>query len=85
VKGGIVQDHAQLIGAAGVALLLIAFFFNLLRRLSAESSIYLGMNMVGAGLACAASAFIGFIPFVVLEGVWCVVAAIHLFRRNFRR
>ena len=36
------------------------------------------MNFVGAGLACAAAALIPFLPFVVLEGTWSLVALVAL-------
>ena len=36
------------------------------------------MNFIGAGLACAAAALIPFLPFVVLEGTWSLVALVAL-------
>ena len=74
-------SHPELIGFVGVTLLLIAFFLNLFRLLKAESLPYLGLNLVGAGLACASSYLIDFLPFVLLEGTWAVVAAIALARK----
>ena len=68
------------IGSAGVALLLLAFFLNLMGRLPHASRRYQGLNAVGAGLACYASYRIGFMPFVVLEGAWCAVALIAFVR-----
>ena len=40
------------------------------------------LNLVGAVLACIASYLIGFWPFVVLESVWTLVAALALVRRG---
>jgi hypothetical protein len=68
------------IGSIGVALLLAAFFGNLVGRLGATSRAYQGMNALGAGLAAYASWGIGFMPFVWLEGTWCAVACISLVR-----
>jgi hypothetical protein len=68
------------IGSAGVTLLLVAFLLNLTGRLDRDARAYQGLNLVGAGCACWASWMIGFIPFVVLEGVWAVVAAVALAR-----
>jgi hypothetical protein len=34
----------------------------------------MGLNFVGASLACYSSYLISFMPFVVLEGVWALVA-----------
>jgi hypothetical protein len=63
------MSGADIIGSAGVALILVAFVLNLGGRLSSKSRAYLWANMAGATLACLSSALIGFIPFVVLEGV----------------
>ena len=71
----------ELVGFVGVALLLIAFFLNLLRALRADSLLYLGLNLVGAALACASSYLIAFPPFVLLEGTWAAVAAVAIGRK----
>ena len=67
-------DQATLIGFVGVALLLIAFLLNLLKLMRSDGHLYMGLNLVGAGLACYSSYLISFMPFVVLEGVWAVAA-----------
>ena len=72
---------SDLIGSVGVALLLIAYFMSLFKLLRQESKAYGLLNFAGAGLACYASLVIGFIPFVVLEGIWAVVALAGMFRR----
>jgi hypothetical protein len=69
---------ATLIGAAGVTLLLGAFALNLLRVAHADGKLYLSLNLAGASLACWSSVLIGFLPFVILEGVWALVAAVAL-------
>jgi hypothetical protein len=61
-----------------VALLLLAFVLNLLRRLHERSPTYLIMNFVGAGLAGWYAWVGGIIPFVILEGVWSLTAAVRL-------
>ena len=75
------MDSSTLIGSVGGTLLLIAFFLNLVRRLRQDSLAYITMNMFGAGLAGYASWLIGFLPFVVLEGTWCLVATVALLRQ----
>lgn len=70
---------AILIGSAGVGLLLLAFVLNLLRVLSEKSRWYLGMNFVGAAMACWYAWDSQLIPFVVLEAVWGVTALARLF------
>jgi len=71
---------ATLLGSAGVALLLTAFLLNLVEVLSANGYPYTLLNLVGASLACYSSYLIDFMPFVVLEGTWAVVAAVALGR-----
>ncbi|OQA42135.1 MAG: hypothetical protein BWY52_02325 [Chloroflexi bacterium ADurb.Bin325] len=71
---------STVIGSVGVALLLLAFLLNLIKRLAQDSVAYTTLNLVGATLSGYASWLIGFIPFVVLEGTWAAVAAIALVR-----
>jgi len=66
------------IGSAGVAILLLAFLLNLLKKISSNSLPYIVMNITGAGLACLASWLIGYIPFVVLEASWTLVSVFAL-------
>ena len=73
------------VGSAGVALLLAAFVLNVLRRLDENGGVYLGMNLVGALLACWYAWASELIPFVVLEGAWAVAAAARLMSRGRRR
>ena len=68
----------DIIGSAGVAILLIAFLLNLLNKISQKSLAYILMNIAGAGLACIASVLINYIPFVILEGAWTLVSIIAL-------
>jgi len=70
----------EIIGSVGVAILLGAFFANLMGWLNTRSRVYFSMNAVGAAIAAYASWGIGFMPFVVLEGTWSVVAFISLAR-----
>jgi hypothetical protein len=76
---------ADLIGTIGVTILLLAFLLSLLKKLNQDSPTYSLLNMIGAGLACYASWMIDYLPFVFLEGTWCLVAAVALLRTLFRR
>jgi hypothetical protein len=78
------MDTATVIGSLGVALLLIAFLLNVLKLMSADGYAYTALNFVGAALACYSSWLIAFMPFVVLEGVWALVAAFALGRKLVR-
>ena len=73
-------EFTVIVGSIGVSLLLLAFFLNLFKILMQDNKIYVIMNILGAGLACYASILIGFIPFVILEGTWAIVAVIGLIK-----
>ena len=75
------MDAATWIGSLGVVLLLLAFFLNLFKFIAQDGFAYIGMNIAGAGLACWSSWMIAFIPFVVLEAAWCLVATAALAKR----
>ncbi len=75
------MDAATWIGSLGVALLLLAFFLSLFKHIAQDGFAYIGMNIAGAGLACWSSWMIAFVPFIVLEAVWCLVATAALAKR----
>ncbi|MEQ1552247.1 hypothetical protein [Sphingorhabdus sp.] len=68
----------EIIGSVGVAILLGAFFANLMGWLTTDQKLYLILNALGAAIAAYASWGIGFMPFVVLEATWCAVALFTL-------
>lgn len=67
-------QSADWIGAVGVTLLLLAYALNVFGALDRRSLSYSAINAVGAGLAAFASWLIAYLPFVVLEGTWCLVS-----------
>lgn len=71
------------LGFVGVAILLLAFLLNLLKKISTNGLLYIVLNVLGAGLACLASWRINYLPFVILEAVWTVVSVVALI--NFYR
>ena len=73
-------EFVVIVGFIGVGLLLLAFFLNLFKILMQDNKTYVIMNILGAGLACYTSILIGFIPFVILEGTWAIVAVIGLIK-----
>lgn len=77
-------DSAGVLGSVGVALLLAAYFLNLVKLCRADGFAYGALNFFGAALACLSSYLIGFMPFVVLEGTWMVVSAVALARAIVR-
>ncbi|WP_020536658.1 CBU_0592 family membrane protein [Lewinella cohaerens] len=75
------MNTTDLLGFAGVALILIAYFLNLNQRLAANDLRYILMNLVGAILACLASVLMKYYPFVLLEGTWAIVSLVALVKK----
>lgn len=76
---------ADWVGAAGVSLLLIAFAMNVFGMLDRQSFTFSLLNMVGAGVAGYASWLISYLPFVILEGTWCLVSLVAMIAAIQRR
>ena len=72
------MELSIIFGSIGVSLLLLAFFLNLFKLLKQDTIAYVLMNVIGAGMSCYASFMIDYIPFVILEGTWSLVALIGL-------
>lgn len=68
----------DIIGSAGVGLILIAYFCSIFSFIQKEGRLFFLLNIAGSGLACFASWMIHYWPFVVLEGVWFIVSVIGL-------
>ena len=64
---------------------MLAFVLSLLKLLRLDGYSYAALNFVGAALACYSSYLISFMPFVVLEGVWALVAAGAIIRKAVMR
>jgi len=77
------DNQATVIGFIGVAFLLLAFLLNLFKLMRSDGHPYMGLNLVGAALACYSSYLISFMPFVVLEGAWALVAFAAIARSLF--
>ena len=71
-------QYSDWVGATGVSLLLFAFALNVYGVLDRRSLPYSAMNAVGAGLAAYASWLISYLPFLVLEGTWCLVSLVAI-------
>lgn len=72
------MSSADIINSLGVSLILLAFLMLTVKKLDAQSVSYNLLNLIGAGLACYGSVLIKAWPFVVLEGIWCLVAVYGL-------
>ena len=78
------MQYNDVIGTAGVGLILIAYFCNTFRLLPENGKFFFLLNIAGAGIACYASWLIGFWPFIILEGVWCIVSVIGLTKTLYK-
>jgi hypothetical protein len=79
------SNQATWIGSVGVGLLLLAFGGNLLGLVPTGSYSYIALNLAGALLACYSSFLIRFYPFVILEGIWALAAAVTLAKQLLGR
>lgn len=70
------MQYNDIIGTLGVGLILIAYFCNTFKLLPENGTFFFALNTIGAALACYASWLISFWPFIILEGVWCIVSII---------
>jgi hypothetical protein len=77
------MTFAEAIGFFGVSLLLAAFFLNLWKLMQPGNYPYILLNLFGASLSCLASYLVEFMPFVLLEGVWALVALTALLKLVF--
>lgn len=77
------MNLTDVIGFTGVLMLLLAFFLNLINKISKENYLYIVMNLVGAGLACTASVLLNYLPFIILEGAWTIISLIVLIKKIY--
>ena len=78
------MNYNDIIGATGVGLILLAYFFNTFSLIPKEGWLFFCMNIIGAGLACYASLLINYVPFIILEGVWCLVSVAGFIKLIFK-
>jgi len=62
------------LGTIGVLQILLAYFLNVIGRVSSKSLAFILLNLIGASMACFASVLLKYWPFIVLEGVWAFVS-----------
>lgn len=75
------MTSSEWVATFGVSLLLLAYLLDITDKLDDDSPWFFGLNVLGAGLASGAALMIPFWPFVILEGVWCLVSAFALVKR----
>ena len=70
---------SDMIGSAGVVLMLFAFLLNILDKLNNDHPLYIILNIIGGILACTASCMIQYEPFIILEGTWTLISTWALY------
>jgi len=66
------------VGFIGVFQILLAYILNISGVLNKGNLIFILLNLSGASMACLASVWMDYIPFIILEGVWALVSLIAL-------
>jgi hypothetical protein len=68
------MQYNDVIGTVGVGLILLAYALSLFSFIPKEGRLFFIMNIAGSALACYASILINYVPFIILEAVWCIVS-----------
>ena len=68
------------IGFLGAMLLLAAYFLASFKIIKPGGIIYILLNCFGAAIATLAAILLPYLPFIILEGVWFLIAAVSLLR-----
>ncbi len=79
------MEYDDIIGTIGVGMILLAYTLNIFSFIEKDGRLFFVMNIMGAGLACYASVLINYVPFMILEGVWCVVSIAGLAKLLFNK
>ncbi|MBL0357691.1 MAG: hypothetical protein IPP72_12775 [Chitinophagaceae bacterium] len=79
------MQYNDIIGSIGVGLILLAYFMNSFGLMPKDGRLFFAMNVIGAGLACYASSLINYVPFIILEGVWCMVSVAGLIKLTAKK
>ncbi len=72
------MNYIDWIGFIGVFQILLAFILNITGKIKTGDLFFILLNLIGAGMACLASALMKYLPFIILEGVWTLVSLISL-------
>jgi hypothetical protein len=76
------MQFSDIIGTLGVGLILLAYGLSLFSLIAKEGKLFFVLNIIGSALACFASVLINYVPFIVLEGVWCIVSIAGFYKRS---
>lgn len=62
------------LGFIGVSLILAAYFFVEINKISNKDLTFILLNILGSLLACLAAILLKYVPFIILEGVWAIIS-----------
>ena len=68
------------LGFVGVFQILLAYFLNVTGKVTNNSLIFILLNLIGATMACIASILLDYLPFIILEGIWALIALYSLIK-----
>lgn len=68
------------IGSIGVFQILLAYFLNIIGKITSKDLSFILLNLLGACMACLASILLKYMPFIILEGAWASVSLIALLK-----
>ena len=68
------------LGFIGVLQILLAYFLNVTKKVNSNSLLFILLNLVGATMACIASILLNYLPFIILEGIWALIALYSLIK-----
>lgn len=74
------MDIIEIIGIAGMTLILMFFFLNQIKKISQDSLTYDLGNFLGAGLLSFYAFQINSIPFLILNLIWSFIALRDIIR-----
>lgn len=72
--------YTDIVSSIGVSLILLAYFLNTFKYISNTSKLYFALNIIGGAFACYGSVLLNSVPFIVLEGMWSIVAMFGLIK-----
>lgn len=75
----------NIIGNAGVIIILGAYFLHAFHKISSESTLYYSLNLVGAALIGVSLYFDFNLPNVILEICWSIISLYGIGRNVFRK
>ena len=75
----------SLVGLAGSALIIVAYFFNQQGWMSSTGPRFLSLNLAGSALILSSLYYQWNLPSVVIESFWAAISLYGLVLQTFRR